>query len=217
MPQIDHRVGKGCRVEPGEIAPNIDSYTETDKGFESRKRCCPAGDTSTTEGIGMIQLLTILAIAFTWHAQADENKCYSYYKNKYVECVSQQGQDLSGRDLEGIDWNGADLRNAKFVRANLKRAHLVEANAKGADFRMANMYAVNLYGANLQKADLRGANLSGSSLYGADLSNAIIDDTTALNGAVYNLEKTKLPAYWGKELWQRKHEAIRRGMLRVRY
>lgn len=88
--------------------------------------------------------------------------------------------------LEFAHKSGGDLTNL-----NLSRKHLVGVNLEGADLRGANLDGSNLNGAQLRFAnfinvDLRRVNLSYANLKGAQLINAILDNSTDIEGTTFN-------------------------------
>jgi uncharacterized protein YjbI with pentapeptide repeats len=100
--------------------------------------------------------------------------------------------DLSGAHLEGADLQGAQLRNVR-----LDGADLSGVNASGTDFsardddsqfrttfRNASFRGANLENANFRFADLSGATFQGANLRNADFQDAVLDATTALQGAI---------------------------------
>jgi uncharacterized protein YjbI with pentapeptide repeats len=100
--------------------------------------------------------------------------------------------DLSGAHLEGADLQGAQLRNVR-----LDGADLSGVNASGADFsardddpqfrttlRNASFRGADLENANFRSADLSGATFQGANLRNADFQDALLDATTALQGAI---------------------------------
>lgn len=131
------------------------------------------------------------------------------------QCLRVEGVDFSGRSLEGIDFSRAAARGALFLGATGRHVVFIEADLSDTSFVGAVLYGANFYGAVFRGADLRGADLRGSNFWAADLSEAVIDDSTQLNGAGFDAE-TLLPLKWGETPANRRTEATRRGMVPVR-
>lgn len=100
--------------------------------------------------------------------------------------------DMSGAHLEGADLQGAQLRNVR-----LDGADLSGVNASSTDFsardddsqfrttlRNASFRGANLENADFRFADLSGATFQGANLRHADFQDAVLDATTALQGAI---------------------------------
>jgi hypothetical protein len=79
-----------------------------------------------------------------------------------------------GHFFEGIDLRGANLAGSSWGTSSLRNAFLQCADLNGAQF----------IGTDLRGADLRGANISGTYF-----SDAIVDETTKLDGVWYDGER----------------------------
>lgn len=164
----------------------------------------------------MFWVALVVSYFVTQPSNAEELSCSYVFGGEVYECLDLSKQNYAAQNLETVFWAGANLFQANLSHANLSHAYLMESNMTEADLTKATLYGAKLYGANLSFAILTGANLNGSHLEAADLSQAIIDDTTSLNGAAFSRKTTKLPLAWGKTLGERYWEAVRRGMLPIR-
>jgi uncharacterized protein YjbI with pentapeptide repeats len=100
--------------------------------------------------------------------------------------------DLSGAHLEGADLQGAQLRNVRLDGADLSGVNAASSDFSARDddsqfrttLRNASFRGANLENANFRFADLSGAAFQGTHLRNADFRDAILDGTTAFQGAI---------------------------------
>ncbi|MDX1940741.1 MAG: pentapeptide repeat-containing protein [Saprospiraceae bacterium] len=85
--------------------------------------------------------------------------------------------DLFNADLSYADFSYADLSYADLSYADLRNADLFKADLRNAVLRNADLRNSDLF-----KADLRNAVLYHADLKNTDFTNAIIDETTRLEG-----------------------------------
>ncbi|MDX3905808.1 MAG: DUF2169 domain-containing protein [Pigmentiphaga sp.] len=100
--------------------------------------------------------------------------------------IDLAGSDLSGARLENSDLSACGLEGADLSRCTAPDSLFIRARLAGASLRDAV-----LIDTMLAKADLAGADLRGANLFRADLAQAVLDDTTRLEGSYTRLAKTR--------------------------